>query len=286
MRLASFLARSRPAYGVVTDDGIIDISARLGDRYPDLKALLGAPADAVRAAAASAGRPDFRTEDVIFLPTIPNPGKILCVGLNYHAHLAETGKAETPHPPIFLRVADSQQGHEQPLLLPPESHKFDFEGEVAVIIGKPGRRIAEADAWDHVAGYACYNDGSVRDWQVHTPQWGPGKNFYRTGGFGPWMVTADEIPPGTVMTLTTRLNGEEVQRTTTDLLIFSIPQLIAYLSTVMPLETGDVIVSGTPGGVGAKRNPPLWMKAGDTVEVEVDRIGVLRNPVAGDPAAQ
>lgn len=286
MRLASFLVGNRPAYGVVTDDGIIDLSARVGDRYPDLKALLGASAEAVRAAVASAGRPDLRADDVVFLPTIPNPGKILCVGLNYHAHLAETGKAETAHPPIFLRVADSQQGHGQPLLVPPESYKFDFEGEVAVIIGKPGRRIAEANAWDHVAGYACYNDGSVRDWQVHTPQWAPGKNFYRTGGFGPWMVTADEIPPGTVMTLTTRLNGEEVQRTTTDLLIFSIPQLIAYLSTVMPLETGDVIVSGTPGGVGAKRNPPLWMKAGDVVEVEVDRIGVLRNPVAHDPAAQ
>ncbi len=286
MRLASFLAAGRPAYGVVTDDGIIDLSARLGDRYPDLKSLLGAPAEEVRAAVAPDARPDFRLGDIEFLPTIPNPGKILCVGLNYHAHLEETGKAQTTHPPIFLRVADSQQGHGQPLLVPPESRKFDFEGEVAVIIGKPGRRIAEADAWNHVAGYACYNDGSVRDWQVHTPQWGPGKNFYRTGGFGPWMVTADEIPPGAVMTLTTRLNGEEVQRTTTDLLIFGIPQLIRYLSTVMPLEAGDVIVSGTPGGVGAKRNPPLWMKDGDVVEVEVDRIGVLRNPVANDPAAR
>ncbi len=286
MRLASFLAGNRPAYGVVTDDGIIDLSARLGEHYPDLKSLLGAPMEALRAAVATASQPDFRLKDVEFLPTIPNPGKILCVGLNYHAHLAETGKTETIHPTIFLRVAQSQQAHNAPLLAPPESHKFDFEGEVAVIIGKPGRRIAQADAWDHVAGYACYNDGSVRDWQVHTPQWAPGKNFYRTGGFGPWMVTADEIPPGTVMTLTTRLNGEEVQRTTTDLLIFSIPQLIGYLSTIMPLETGDVIVSGTPGGVGAKRNPPLWMKAGDVVEVEVDRIGVLRNPVANDVSAQ
>ena len=147
------------------------------------------------------------------------------------------------------------------------------------MIGRGGRRIPERDAWNHIAGYACYNDASVRDWQMHTGQWCPGKNFWRTGAFGPWMVTADEIPPGTVMTLVTRLNGTEVQRATTDMMLHSISRLIAYASTVAPLQAGDVIVTGTPGGIGAKRNPPLWMKAGDSVEVEVDRIGVLSNPV-------
>jgi 2-keto-4-pentenoate hydratase/2-oxohepta-3-ene-1,7-dioic acid hydratase in catechol pathway len=213
---------------------------------------------------------------------IPNPGKIWCAGLNYGEHVQETGRQITEQPTLFLRVADSQVGHGLAIVRPPESIKLDYEGEIAVVIGKPGRRIAEADSWGHIAGYACYNDGSVRDWQVHTSQWGPGKNFWRTGGFGPWMVTADEIPAGTVMSLVTRLNGTEVQRATTAQLIHSIPRLIAYASTVAPLRAGDVIVTGTPGGVGAKRTPPLWMKAGDVVEVEVDRIGVLRNPVADE----
>jgi 2-keto-4-pentenoate hydratase/2-oxohepta-3-ene-1,7-dioic acid hydratase in catechol pathway len=189
---------------------------------------------------------------------------------------------ETAQPTIFLRLADSQQGHEQPIPAPAESGKLDYEGEVAIVIGKPGRRIREADAWTHIAGYACYNDVSVRDWQVHTSQWAPGKNFYRTGAFGPWMVTSDEIAPGATLSLTTRLNGVEVQRTDTSLLIFGIPRLIAYLSSFTPLRTGDVIVTGTPGGVGAKRTPPLWMKPGDVVEVEVDRIGVLRNTIGAD----
>jgi 2-keto-4-pentenoate hydratase/2-oxohepta-3-ene-1,7-dioic acid hydratase in catechol pathway len=180
---------------------------------------------------------------------------------------------------FFLRFADSQVGHDQPIERPPESERLDFEGEIAVVIGKPGRRIAEADVWQHIAGYACYNDASVRDWQLHTSQWCPGKNFYRTGAFGPWLVTADEIPADTTLTLVTRLNGAEVQRATTDMLLHPIPRLIAYASTVAPLRAGDVIVTGTPGGVGAKRKPPLWMKHGDVVEVEVDRIGVLRNVV-------
>jgi 2-keto-4-pentenoate hydratase/2-oxohepta-3-ene-1,7-dioic acid hydratase in catechol pathway len=279
VKLVTFLHGSQTAYGVVRDDGIVNLSQRLGARYPDLKALLAGGMEDISAAMAGAPA-DHAMADVVFLPPIPNPGKILCVGLNYHAHLQETGKAETQHPTIFLRVANSQQGHGQPLLIPPESSKFDFEGEVAVVIGKAGRRIATADAWDHIAGYSCYNDASVRDWQVHTSQWAPGKNFHKTGGFGPWIVTADEIAPNTKMTLVTRLNGQEVQRTDTSLLIFGIPQLINYLSIVMPLEPGDVIVTGTPGGVGVKRSPQLWMQEGDTVEVEVDRIGVLCNSVA------
>jgi 2-keto-4-pentenoate hydratase/2-oxohepta-3-ene-1,7-dioic acid hydratase in catechol pathway len=157
--------------------------------------------------------------------------------------------------------------------------RLDYEGEIAIVIGKGGRRISEADAWSHIAGYSCYNDGSIRDWQVSTSQWTAGKNFWRTGGFGPWLVTADEIKPDQNMTLVTRLNGVELQRTTTDMMIHSIPRQIAYISTFTPLQAGDVIVTGTPGGVGNKRNPQVFMKPGDVVEIDVDAIGILRNGI-------
>ena len=281
MRLVSYERQGKAGFGLVVGDGVVDLGVALGGRYADLKALLAA--DALSEARACQGRsPDFALSGVSLLPVIPNPGKIWCAGLNYGEHVQETGRQVTEQPMFFLRVADSQVGHGSAIPRPPESVKLDYEGEIAVIIGKPGRRIAEADAWGHIAGYACYNDGSVRDWQMHTQQWCPGKNFWRTGGFGPWLVTADEIAPGAVMTLVTRLNGTEVQRATTEQLIHSIPRMITYASTVAPLRPGDVIVTGTPGGIGAKRNPPLWMKAGDVVEVEVDRIGVLRNPIVDE----
>lgn len=281
MKLVSFERGGQAGFGLVVGDGIVDLGIALGGRFADLKALLEADAlDEARAQAARA--PDFALADVTLLPVIPNPGKIWCAGLNYGEHVQEVGKQVTEQPMYFLRVADSQVGHGGAIVRPPESIKLDYEGEIAVVIGRPGRRIAEAQAWDHIAGYACYNDASVRDWQLHTSQWGPGKNFWRTGGFGPWLVTSDEIPADAEMTLTTRLNGTQVQHATTRQLIHSIPRLIAYASTVAPLRAGDVIVTGTPGGVGAKRNPPLWMKAGDVVEVEVDRIGVLRNTVVDE----
>jgi len=282
MKLISFVRGGRSGFGAVTDKGVVDLVAAFGGVYPDLKALLAS--DAVpKAAELARQRPaDFPLEGLELLPVIPEPGKIWCCGLNYGEHVRETGREITEQPTFFLRVADSQVAHSQPMLRPPESMQFDYEGEIAVIIGKSGRRIAEADAGKHVAGYACYNDGSVRDWQRHTSQWGPGKNFWRTGSFGPWMVTSDEIPFGTVMTLSTRLNGKELQRATTEMLIHSIARQIAYCSTIAPLAAGDVIVTGTPGGVGAKRTPPVWMKAGDVCEVEVDRIGILRNPIVDD----
>lgn len=282
MKLVSFSRNGQQSYGAVTDKGVVDLGAVLGARYADLKALLAADALAEAAAVAGQGQASFSLADVTLLPVIPNPGKIWCCGLNYGEHVRETNREITEQPTFFLRVADSQVGHEQAMVRPSESTQFDYEAEIAVVIGRPGRRIAEADAGQHVAGYACYNDGSVRDWQRHTSQWVPGKNFWRTGAFGPWMVTSDEIPFGTLMTLTTRLNGEELQRATTDMMIHSIARQIAYVSTIAPLEPGDVIVTGTPGGVGARRNPPVWMKAGDVVEIEVDRIGVLRNTVADD----
>ncbi|WP_332748992.1 fumarylacetoacetate hydrolase family protein [Hydrogenophaga sp.] len=282
MKLVSFSRNGQQSYGAVTEQGVVDLGAVLGSRYADLKALLAADAVAEAAAAVAQGQASFGLADVDLLPVIPNPGKIWCCGLNYGEHVRETNREITEQPTFFLRVADSQVGHDQAMVRPPESTQFDYEAEIAVVIGRPGRRIAEADAGRHVAGYACYNDGSVRDWQRHTSQWVPGKNFWRTGGFGPWMVTSDEIPFGTLMTLTTRLNGEELQRATTEMMIHSIARQIAYVSTIAPLEPGDVIVTGTPGGVGARRTPPVWMKAGDVVEVEVDRIGVLRNTVVDE----
>jgi 2-keto-4-pentenoate hydratase/2-oxohepta-3-ene-1,7-dioic acid hydratase in catechol pathway len=282
MKLASFSSHLGPSFGIVRDEMVFDLGKRLGGRYADLKALIAANAYDEAAQAAEGARGDYPLSEVTLLPVIPNPEQIFCVGLNYADHVKETNRETTEHPVIFMRVPASQVGHDQPMLRPPESPKFDYEGEIAVIIGRGGRRIAEADAWKHIAGYACYNDGSVRDWQLHTGQWGPGKNFYRTGAFGPWMVTSDEIEPNALMTLVTRLNGQEVQRATTQMMIHGIAKQIAYLSTFTPLAPGDVIVTGTPGGVGAKRTPPLFMKAGDVVEVEVDWIGVLSNPIADE----
>ncbi len=282
MKLVSFSTSQGPSFGVVRDDVIFDLGKRLDGRFADLKALIAADAFREAAQAIEGAQADYALADVALLPVIPNPEQIFCVGLNYAEHVKETHREVTEQPVIFMRLPASQVGHARPMLRPPESQQFDYEGEIAVIIGRGGRRIAEADAWQHIAGYACYNDGSVRDWQRHTTQWGPGKNFYRTGAFGPWMVTRDEITPNALMTLVTRLNGQEVQRATTEMLIHGIAKQIAYLSTFTPLFAGDVIVTGTSGGVGAKRNPPLFMKPGDVVEVEVDRIGVLRNSIADE----
>ena len=192
----------------------------------------------------------------------------MCVGLNYQDHVKETKRDNTENPALFVRFAESQVGHNQPIILPPESTHLDYECEIAVIIGKAGRRISEKDSWSHIAGYAPYNDGSVRDWQRHTIQWSAGKNFSKTGGFGPWMVTRDEIADDAELSIETRLNGTVMQHSTTKHMIFSIPVLIKYISTFISLQPGDVIVTGTPGGVGARREPPVWMKAGDKVEIE------------------
>jgi len=282
MKLVSFERQGRPGFGAVVDTGVVDLGAAFGGRIADLKALLAADAVAEAGRLAAGRKPDFALADVTLLPVIPEPGKIWCCGLNYHEHVLETNREVTEQPTFFLRVADSQVGHGQAIVRPKESEQLDYEAEIAVIIGRGGRRIREADVASHIAGYACYNDGSVRDWQRHTSQWGPGKNFWRTGGFGPWMVTADEIPFGTNLTLVTRLNGQEMQRASTDMMIHSIARQVAYVSTIAPLQPGDVIVTGTPGGVGARRKPPVWMKAGDVVEIEVERVGVLRNPIVDE----
>ncbi len=283
MKLISFIHKGNATYGIVSGQGndlnVLDLKPILGDRAPDLRSLIaqemtGAAAEALKAHAAT-----LNFAELELLPVIPNPDKILCVGLNYKDHLAESGRASTELPAIFLRVPSSQVAHRQAILRPPESHRLDYECEIAVIIGEGGRRIKEADAWGHIAGYSCYNDGSIRDWQNHTTQWTAGKNYFKTGGFGPWLVTADEIKPGQRLTVSTRLNGVELQLSHTDMMIHSIPKLIAYISSFTPLLPGDVIVTGTPGGVGNKREPQLFMKAGDVVEIEVDAVGILRNSI-------
>lgn len=279
MKLLSYIHQGQARWGQVNGDQVVDLSSLA---HPTLRSALasGQLDEIVRTAAVSGAKAALK--DITFLPVIPDAGKIFCVGHNYEAHRVETLRDKTEHPLIFMRVAESQTGHLQPILLPPESSHLDYEGEIAVIIGKGGRRIQRAQAWEHVAGYSCYNEGTLRDWQRHTIQFTAGKNFSSTGGFGPWMVTRGEIADGEELSLETRLNGEVMQHTTTELMIFPIPVLIEYISTFTTLQPGDVIVSGTPGGVGAKRTPPVWMKAGDRVEIEVGKVGVLVNPIVAE----
>lgn len=279
MKLISFEHQGRATYGAVVGNDVWDLGAALGPQAPDLKSLIANDMQAAAAALVAQQPSTLKFDQLSLLPVVPNPGKILCIGLNYAEHVRETGKTVTESPVIFMRLNDSQVAHGQDIVRPPESSRLDYEGEIAIVIGKGGRRISEEDAWDHIAGYSCYNDGSIRDWQVATSQWGPGKNFWRTGGFGPWLVTADEIAPNQNMTLTTRLNGQVMQQATTDMMIHSIPRQIAYISTFIPLEAGDVIVTGTPGGVGNKRSPQVFMQPGDVVEIEVDALGILRNGI-------
>lgn len=222
---------------------------------------------------------EFARGDVTLLPVVPNPDKILCVGLNYATHVAETGREQKEHPAIFTRWADSLIADGQPMVRPPESERFDYEGELAVIIGKPGRRIDPANAWDHVAGYTAFNDGSIRDWQRHNIQFTPGKTWPGTGGFGPHMVVPGDVADLAAQRVQTRVNGELVQDQPISDMIWDIPAVIAYCSTFTELNPGDVIASGTPGGVGDKRKPALYLKAGDTVEVSIGVIGTLSNPV-------
>lgn len=281
MKLASFIHAGVESWGLLTDDGVIDVGRQLRDRFPTLKDAIAADAlGQVAAAAASAAR--IALGDIEWLPVIPNPGKILCIGLNYEKHRAETGRDETAHPAVFTRFADTQIGHQVPILRPRVSTVLDYEGELAIVIGKGGRYIPRDRAMEHVAGYACYNDATIRDWQRHTIQFTPGKNFPGTGAFGPALVTADEVPDYRVLTIQTRVNGEVVQSAGLDQLIFTIPVLIEYCSGFTPLSPGDVIATGTPGGVGFKREPQLLLKPGDRVEVEVSGIGTLVNGVADE----
>ncbi len=281
MRITSYSIDGIKSFGVVTDDGVIDAKPLAGGPQSLKDAIAAGSMDMIAEATVKRSA-DHSIEEVEFLPVIPDPDKIIAVGLNYRSHVLEGGRDIPEWPMIFTRFANSQVGHGQPMIKPNVSEMFDFEGEMAVIIGKRCRHVSEADALSVVAGYACYNDGSIRDFQRHTSQFVPGKSFYKSGAFGPWMVTADEIPDPGALTLMTRLNGREMQHATTDDLLFSIPQLIHYLTTVTELVPGDVIVSGTTGGVGCYRDPPVFMKEGDIIEIELDKIGVLRNPIVNE----
>ncbi len=281
MKFLSFTRDSQPGFGALVGEQVVDLGARLG--VTDLgQALRQHGMDALRTEAARQSG-DFPVAQIsAYRPVVADPRKIFCVGLNYDEHVKETKHERTEKPTIFARFAASQVGHLQPMVVPHESSKFDYEGEIAVVIGREGRRIAQKNAFDHIAGMACYNDGSIRDWQMHTSQWIPGKNFEGTGAFGPWLVDTDEVGENDVLTLETRLNGQVMQHATTDMLIFPIPELIHYISSFVTLEPGDVIVTGTPGGVGAKREPPVFMKDGDVVQIEVSKLGVLENPVRAE----
>jgi 2-keto-4-pentenoate hydratase/2-oxohepta-3-ene-1,7-dioic acid hydratase in catechol pathway len=278
MKLASFSSGHGASWGVIDGGHAIDVGSVLRSRMPDLLSAIrdGAMAEITQAAPTA---PRYELSQITWLPVIPNPGKILCVGLNYETHRKETGRTEVENPTIFARFANSQTGHLRPVPRPRVSTDLDYEGELAIIIGTPGRYISRDAAMGHIAGFACYNDGSVRDFQRHTHQFTPGKNFPDTGAFGPWMVTPDEMGEIGPQRLQTRVNGEVVQDALLSQMIFDIPHQIEYCSSFTRLEPGDVIVTGTPGGVGAKRQPPLWLKPGDTVEVEIDGVGLLRNPV-------
>ena len=281
MRWLSYLRDDVATFGYVTSDGngVVDAGART--EYADLMAAI--EADALDGIAGQCGdAADVPLEGITYLPTITRPSKILCVGLNYKAHQEETGRGGEGYPTIFVRFAAAQVAHAQPMIRPKESNTLDFEGEIAMIIGRGGRRISQADAMSHVVGFGIYNDGSVREYQRQTSQFTPGKNFTATGGFGPWMMTLDEIGDLSQMEITTRLNGEVMQNAKAELLVHGFEELIEYCSTFIELEPGDVIVTGTPGGVGAARTPPVFMDDGDLIEIEVKPIGTLSNKVVGE----
>jgi 2-keto-4-pentenoate hydratase/2-oxohepta-3-ene-1,7-dioic acid hydratase in catechol pathway len=281
MKLASFGVSGRPSWGIVVAGSVIDQGAVFGARFPDLRSVIAASAyGEIQRDARVAPRHAWTA--VTWLPVVPNPSKIICIGLNYEEHRKETGRPDGAFPTVFTRFAGSQAGHLQDVPLTHLSTQLDYEGELAVVIGRRGRYIGPGEALEHVAGYACYNDITVRDWQRHTTQFAPGKNFPRTGAFGPCMVTADELGPLEPLRLQTRVNGKVMQSATFGQMIFSVSRLIEYCSSFTELEPGDVIVTGTPGGVGAQRQPPVWLKPGDVTEVEIDGVGLLRNTVVAE----
>jgi|TARA_B110000263_G_C15300640_1_gene507794 2-keto-4-pentenoate hydratase/2-oxohepta-3-ene-1,7-dioic acid hydratase in catechol pathway len=282
MKLMTFNYDYEVKIGLVTDKGIVDITKRMDisslkqlieyDKYSEILKYINE-------------KPDYQLNEIEFLPVIPDPTHIFCIGTNYADHLQEAidaglPRSKTDHPPLFLRFADTLVGHNQPLLKSPQVNQLDYECELAVIIGKPGRYIAEDQALNHVAGYSCFNEASARDWQFHTTQITPGKNFFGTGGFGPWMVTADEIPEPQNLQIKTRLNNVTMQDANTKDMIFNVAQIISYVSNLIKLQPGDVIASGTPSGVGFSRDPQVFMNNGDICEIEIECIGTLTNVVS------
>jgi acylpyruvate hydrolase len=287
MRFTTYLRDGQPRLAVVSGDAAIDLAAAVPGTPADLRAALAAGTDLAAAAAQAitSAAPRLPLATLVLAPLLPEPGKTICLGLNYFDHAKEGGRTEKPdYPWFFYRGKSSLVGHGQPGLCPRVSSKFDYEAELAVVIGKTvPRHVAQADALQYVFGYSCFNDMSVRDFQKRTPQWTIGKNFDATGGFGPVLVTADELAPGAAgLRIQSRLNGQVMQDANTDDMIFSVAETISLLAQCMTLEPGDAIIMGTPAGVGQARTPPVWMKAGDTIEIEIDQIGVLRNPIVAE----
>ncbi len=273
------------ALGIAADEGSGWHGLTQRDRkFPGtLPELIAQGTDLLRIGTGLAQSPAIDLNAVKLLPPVPAPPKILCVGLNYDDHLAESELKKPEYPEIFARFATSLIAHQDPIRRPRESTALDYEAELAVVIGKPGRRISQNQALEHVAGYSMFNDATIRDFQLRTPQWTMGKNFDSTGSFGPWLVTPDAVPPGARgLRIQGRLNGRVMQDARTDQLIFSVEALIELISVGISLERGDVIITGTPGGVGAARKPPVFMKPGDVFEVEIERLGLLTNTVQDD----
>ncbi len=286
MRVVAFKQKGQRRLGVEVEDGLIDMSVAAPDLPNDLGEIIKAnKLGKLQAAAKKAKKKAHVKMPSKLLPPIGAPGKIICVGLNYIDHAAEGGFEKPSYPVLFLRVNTTLIGQGEAMIRPRCSEQYDYEGEMVAVIGKKAKHVAKSRALDYIAGYSVFNDGSVRDYQFKSPQWTSGKNFDASGAFGPAFVTADELPKGgRGLALTTRLNGEVVQEANTRDLIFPVDELVAVASEVMTLEPGDIIVTGTPSGVGAFRKPPLWMKDGDVCEVEVEKIGVLRNPIKDEKA--
>ena len=278
MKLLSFSASGRDLFGAVSGDGVVTLNDKVGQ--PDLAAALGAGGIEALRQAARGAKADHKLADIKFRPVIPQPNKILCAGVNYRAHAAEVSRELPKQPSMFIRFTDTLVGHGGDMIRPKLSDNFDYEGELALVIGKAGRHIPPERALDHVAGYTIFVDGSVRDYQKFSVT--SGKNWPGTGPLGPWLVTTDEIPDPSKLVLTTRLNGQQVQHSGTDKLIYSIPQIISFCSDFTALSAGDIIATGTPEGVGHGRKPPLWMKPGDTLEVEITGIGILRAQIVDE----
>ncbi len=282
MKLVSFETTKGGGFGVVKDDGIVDLSRSHGDQWATLADMIGGCGlgDIFEIVENRDG--DLSLSDVTYLPPIPMPSKIFGLGLNYKKHIIESGRDIPEYPMLFTRYPDSMVAHRQDIIVPRVSERLDYEGEMAVVISKHCRYVPAAEAFDVVAGYSCFNEGSVRDYQRHTSQFIPGKTFWRSGSFGPWIVTPDEAPSPDDMILTTRFNGEVMQKTEVSDLLFKVPELIEYISQICPLAPGDVIITGTPDGVGDFHDPPIYMKAGDEVKIEVSGVGVLENRVADE----
>jgi 5-carboxymethyl-2-hydroxymuconate isomerase len=285
MRLLSFAVGDYVSYGAANGDGVVDLGRLLGEQYPTLGAVLRGGELHRALALGSTSKATIALDEIRYLPTIRDPEKIICIGINYGNRNAEyKDGAEAPqYPSVFMRTPGSLVGHLEPILNPPESNQLDYEGEIVLVIGKAGRRIAAAHAWQHVAGLTLMNEGSVRDWLRHSKfNVTPGKNFERSGSLGPWLVTADELSASAEFHLMTRVNGELRQDDTTANLIFPFARLIEYLSSFMRLTPGHLIATGTPTGAGARFDPPKYLRGGDTVEVHVPELGTLRNVVVDE----